>query len=121
MVLDLLGYEVENGRYPGYSLLRPPPEDRTLMASCISSSSRCLASIEGLDKYIYHFGGRPEEVFDLSKDPLERHNLASERSEEELDERRLGLFAWRAKVNAQYGPVLINGTLYSEPVLREAD
>ena len=119
-VLDLLGYNVENGRYPGYSLLRPLPEDRTLMASCISSS-RCLASIEGSEKYIYHFGERPEEVFDLAKDPLERHNLASERSKEELDERRQGLFAWRTKVNAQYGGILINGTLYSEPVLREAD
>jgi len=48
LVLDLLGYEVNNGRYLGYSLLRPLPEDRTLMASCISSS-RCLASIEGSD------------------------------------------------------------------------
>src|SRR5918997_3316774 len=84
-VLDLLGYEVKNGRYPGYSLLRPLPEDRTLMASCISSS-RCLASIEGLEKYIYHFGERPEEVFDLAKDSPERHNLASNRSKEELDE-----------------------------------
>ena len=26
-VLDLLGYEVENGEYPGYSLLRPLPKD----------------------------------------------------------------------------------------------
>ncbi len=78
---------MKNGRYPGYSLLRPLPKDRTLMASCISRSS-CLASIEGSEKYIYHFGERPEEVFDLSKDPLERRNLVSERSKEELDERR---------------------------------
>src|ERR687894_2527762 len=33
-VLDMLGYEVENGEYPGYSLLHPIPEDRTLFISC---------------------------------------------------------------------------------------
>jgi lipoteichoic acid synthase len=75
----------------------------------------------GFEKYIYHFGERPEEVFDLSKDPLERRYLASERSKEELDERRQGLFAWRTKVNAQYGEILINGTLYSDLVLGEKE
>src|SRR3712207_2060960 len=32
-VLDMLGYEVKNGQYPGYSLLRPLPKDRTLNRS----------------------------------------------------------------------------------------
>jgi arylsulfatase A-like enzyme len=100
-VLDLLGYEVVNGEYPGYSLLRPLPEDRTLRFSCFHEN-QCMASIEGHEKYIYHYGNWPEEFFDLSEDPLEKNNLADERGEE-MDERREDLLAWRSRVNALYG------------------
>jgi arylsulfatase A-like enzyme len=112
-VLEMLGYGVKNGRYPGYSLLRTPPEERALFFSCISGN-RCLASIKGSEKYIYHYGDQPEEVFDLAQDPLEKRNLAGERDREELDERREELFAWYTRVNAEYGDVLINGTVHSE-------
>src|SRR5919202_1708682 len=100
-VLDLLGYEVKNGEYPGYSLLHPLPEDRTLMFSCFHEE-QCLARIKGTEKYIYHYGNWPDEVFDLSKDPLEEHNLADEFGKEEIDEQREALLAWRASVNAMY-------------------
>jgi lipoteichoic acid synthase len=101
-VLEMMGYEVENGEYPGYSLLHELPEDRTLMFSCISSR-RCLASINGYEKYIYHYGDRPDEFYDLSEDPLEERNLAGERDKKELDERREELLAWRTRLNAQHG------------------
>ena len=101
-VLEMLGYEVRDGEYPGYSLLHPLPEDRTLMFTCISRR-KCLASIEGNEKYIYHYDNQPEEVYDLSKDPYEEHNLVGEYSKEDLDERRKDLFAWLARIDAQYG------------------
>ena len=81
--------------------------------SCITNR-KCLASIKGYEKYIYHYGNQPDEFFDLSEDPLEMHNLADEYSNEELDERREDLLAWRTRVNAQHGDILINGTVYSE-------
>jgi lipoteichoic acid synthase len=102
-VLDLLGYRVEGGDYPGSSLLGPPPEDRTLMASCWYDEE-CLASIEGDEKYIYHYGDRPEELYDLTEDPLERNNLADERDADELRQRRHDLLEWRARVDAMYTP-----------------
>jgi len=101
-VLEMLGYEVKGGEYPGYSLLRPLPEDRTLFFSC-TSDDQCLASIEGTQKYIYHYDDQPEEIFDLSKDSLEEHNLAGEYSRAELDKRRDDLLAWRSSVDAKYG------------------
>jgi lipoteichoic acid synthase len=101
-VADLLGYELQGGAYPGSSLLRSLPEDRTLMFSCWNDN-KCLASIKGTEKYVYHFGDQPEEVFDLSKDPDERQNLAGERSSEALEERRTALLEWRAKVKSMYG------------------
>jgi arylsulfatase A-like enzyme len=101
-VLEMLGYELQGGEYPGYSLLREPPEGRTLRFSCITNR-KCLASIKGDEKYIYHYGNQPEEVFDLSKDPLEKNNLASEYSTEDLDKRRKDLLSWQSSVNAIYG------------------
>jgi arylsulfatase A-like enzyme len=100
-VLDLLGYEVMGGKYPGYSLLRPIPEGRTLFFSC-TNRDKCLASIKGHEKYIHHYGDQPDEFFDLSEDPLEKRNLADERAEE-AGKRRDELLAWRSRINAIYG------------------
>src|SRR5215207_1550303 len=101
-ISEMLGYEVRDGEYAGYSLLHPLPEERTLFFSCISERT-CLASLKGNEKYIYHYGNQPKEVFDLSKDPLEKHNLARERDEEELDKRRQKLLEWRSSVDGNYG------------------
>ena len=101
-VLEMLGYEVRNGQYPGYSLLREPPEDRTLRFSCITKRT-CMASIKGYEKYIYHYENRPDELFDLYEDPLEQNDLAGSLSSEEREERREDLLDWRSRVNAVYG------------------
>ena len=101
-ITDLLGYQIEGGAYQGSSLLQPLP-DRTLMFSCWLER-RCLASLKGFKKYIYYYGNQPEEVFDLSKDPLEKQNLANN-SSEETEERRNELLAWRSGIEAFYrGP-----------------
>ena len=100
-ILDLLGYEVTGGEYPGRSLLAPPDKNRTLYASCFDDY-RCLASIEGDEKYIYFFGNQPEEVYDIYKDPYEHHDIAGELSDEELKKKRLQVLAWYSRVNAMY-------------------
>jgi phosphoglycerol transferase MdoB-like AlkP superfamily enzyme len=101
-VLDLLGYKVQNGEYPGYSLVAGSlPQDRQLNFSCFHEE-QCMASIKGSEKYIYNYGNQPDEVYDLSKDPQEKNNLASQYSKEELDQRREDLLNWRASVNATY-------------------
>jgi hypothetical protein len=71
------------------------------MFSCFHEA-QCLASIRGSEKYIYHYGNQPDEFFDLSKDPIEKHNLADERAKEEMDKRRNDLLVWRSSVNAAY-------------------
>ena len=100
-VLEMLGYEVKDGKYPGYSLLHPLPEERTLMFSCFNKD-KCMVSIRGHEKYIHHYGNQPDEFFDLSKDPLEKHNIVNERCKE-AGTRRDELFAWRSRINAMYG------------------
>jgi hypothetical protein len=72
------------------------------MFSCFYQSS-CLASLKGTEKYIYHFDNQPDELFDFSKDPVERQNLIGQRTQEEVEQRRRELLEWRAKVNEKYG------------------
>ena len=100
-LVDLLGYEVKGGRYAGRSLLAPPEEDRTLFFSCFDEY-RCLASIQGTEKYIYFFGNQPDEVYDLASDPLEKNNIADQFSRKELKHKRLQVLAWYSRVNATY-------------------
>jgi lipoteichoic acid synthase len=101
-VADLLGYEIDGGDYSGGSFLRPLSKNRTFMFSCWNESG-CLASLKGTEKYIYHFDDQPDELFDLSEDPVERRNLIGQQSSEEVEQRRRDLLEWRAKVNAKYG------------------
>ncbi|WP_166398700.1 LTA synthase family protein [Rubrobacter marinus] len=96
-VTDMLGYRIRGGDYDGSSLLRPLPEDRTVMSSCWNEDG-CLASIKGDVKYIHHFGDKPDEVYDLSEDPLEKDNLAEERPEV-ARERLPELLEWHARTN----------------------
>ncbi len=99
-VANLLGYRIEGGTYPGASMLAPP-EHRTLRASCYHVHT-CLASIRDDKKYIYHYGNRAEEYFDLSKDPHERHNIIERLGEAKIEALRHDLLAWEARVEASY-------------------
>jgi arylsulfatase A-like enzyme len=100
-VMDLLGYKVQGGEYPGRSLLAPPDKNRTLFFSCFDDY-RCLASIKGDEKYIYFFGNQPDEVYDLSKDPKEHHDIAGDLSNAELKKKRSQVLTWYSRVNATY-------------------
>ncbi|QIN81033.1 sulfatase-like hydrolase/transferase (plasmid) [Rubrobacter marinus] len=100
-VADLLGYGIRGGEYDGNSL-RAIPEDRALNFSCWGDR-QCLASLKGNEKYIYHYGNQPDEVFDLSKDPLEQRNLAEDLPDEEIERRRNALLEWRKGVADDYG------------------
>ncbi|MDQ3363014.1 MAG: sulfatase-like hydrolase/transferase, partial [Actinomycetota bacterium] len=97
---EMLGYDVEGGEYPGSSMLSPP-EDRTFMASCYHERT-CLTSIDGDQKYIYWYGNRGEEYYDLSEDPKERNNLIEEQPEKKIEDMRDDMLAWEARVESSY-------------------
>jgi arylsulfatase A-like enzyme len=76
-VADALGFEVAHGRFLGYSLLKPSVE-HGVKAAC-ANQNHCAALLRGTKKFIHHYGRRPDELFDLAEDPLERNNLAASR------------------------------------------
>lgn len=99
-VMDLLDYKIEDGTYPGTSVLKNP-EDRKLMVSCYQEN-RCLASIEDSKKYIYYYDNKEDEFYDLEKDPRERENLIDEQSPEKLKNLRYDLLYWQAQTKSSY-------------------
>jgi lipoteichoic acid synthase len=99
-IVEMLGYEVVDGEYPGRTLFSLP-EDRTLFFGC-RPDLLSVARIKGQQKYIYHFGNRPEEYYDLKKDPLEKHNVISKFGSRKLDQFRSELLAWHAEATAAY-------------------
>ena len=98
-VVELLGYDVTGGEYPGHPLT-DLPEDRTLKFSCWYDD-KCVASLQREMKYIHHFGERPDEAFDFGEDLLEKNNLADERPEL-VEERHEELFDWREENDGLY-------------------
>ena len=99
-IVDMLGYELVDGEYPGRTLFGVP-EERTLFFGC-RPDLLSAARIQGHKKYIYHYGNRPEEYYDLKKDPLEKNNLISKVGRKELDRFRSELLAWHAEATASY-------------------
>jgi len=99
-IVDMLGYEVVDGEYPGRSVL-DLPEDRTLLFGC-RPDLLSTARIQGQEKYIYHFGNRTDEFYNLAKDPLERNNLAAKVGGKELHRRRSELLEWHAETTTAY-------------------
>ncbi len=100
-LLDMMNYEVENGKYLGTSMLKDIPADRPLYFNCRPDLT-CAASIEDGEKYIHHYGKRSDEYYDLREDPYERDNIIDEQPDEELKRRKEELLAWRSEAAAVY-------------------
>jgi arylsulfatase A-like enzyme len=86
--LDLLPTLLEvlevpwEGKVPGRSLLSTEGHERVL-TSCWFTNT-CLAMRTKERKWVYHYGQKRTEVFDLASDPLEEMDLAPQMTAAEL-------------------------------------
>ena len=95
-LLGMAGWQIQPAQWRGHDL-RTLTHQRKLRAHCWYNR-RCMAQIEGDQKFIHHFQTQPDEVFDLAQDPKEQRPEAPATSQPQLQE----LMAWRASVLAAY-------------------
>ncbi len=97
--LEWLGTPVSAG-LPGRSLLSSPGHD-TLFASCWLHL-QCIATRDATYKYIWHFDKQAPELFDLTRDPLERTNILDATPEAVWGPMKARLLGWKADTDAAW-------------------
>ena len=101
-IADILGVDLREGHLPGISMLKKVPKDRELYYSCWYKKY-CLAVRHKNMKYVYNYGRMEPEVYDLSKDPLEKDNLFDkEKYKEHFEKHKKNLLIWRDHINGIY-------------------
>lgn len=99
-VLEWLGVE-HDGRLPGLPISSEQGHE-AVTTFCWYDES-CIALRKGNRKYVYRFGRRPMEVYDLETDAAEQTNLASELAPEDLDEIVNEMLKTRSLTDQYYG------------------
>ncbi|MBT8400197.1 MAG: LTA synthase family protein [Rhodothermia bacterium] len=102
-IAELMEARFAEGQIPGRSLLGERPDRRLYHAGWIENQS--MAVRDGGRKYVYHFGRKPIEVFDLETDPYETDPVTLDPESQESRELAAELYLWRARVNAAYRDV----------------
>ena len=92
-VAELLGYQVQNARLPGMSMLHPVDPNREMYFSA-SIESSYLAMRRGSKKYIYSYDRTPILAFDLATDPGEEKPLPNP-APAYLNELKQSLLVWK--------------------------
>ena len=98
-LLDLAGARW-SGTLPGRSLFAPEGHPRVL--SFCWYPNFCAALREGDRKFVYHFGHRATEVFDLAADPDEMRDLAPTLPPETIEAAERRIVAMKMSVDAFY-------------------
>lgn len=101
-IADLLGFEIEGGSYRSSSVLAPEENTHPLMTGCWDID-QCVATFpDDRHKYIYFFGYRPPEYYDVVADPLEKKNLFDTLSDKQAEALKQKVLVWQAETNATH-------------------
>lgn len=104
-VVDALNLGMSGGRYPGRSLLHPVPEDRILYHHAKNGRSAMALRQDSL-KFFYYRDHQPMEVYNLSRDPYERHNIVDEIAPQRLKTVEMQLLLWQRGTQKVYDDYL---------------
>ena len=96
------------GSVPGRDLFSTPGAER-IVTSCWYTDY-CLAMREGESKFVYHFGIRPTEVFDLAADPGERRDLADQLPAAEVQAAEERMVAFKLSIDGFWEGQPVPGT-----------
>lgn len=93
-VADALGFKLSGAALPGSSLLSDPRGHKALFFEQYWDK-RALGLRIGELKYVYYFGNKPADTFDLESDPKEHRNIASKMSSRSELQAQIDMLAWR--------------------------
>ncbi|MCB9566018.1 MAG: sulfatase-like hydrolase/transferase [Myxococcales bacterium] len=99
-VARLLDVGIDDAAYTGRDLLGPA---HTRIFASSWQEDYTLAMREGSLKALYHFGRKPNEVFDVDADPHETVNIIGEGDNQSFaDDAIAAMLEWRSAINARY-------------------
>ena len=97
---DLLRFEVTGESNVGVSAVDGLARQPIMLSA---SANQSMALMRDSLKYIYYFGRRPMQVFNILADRAETQDRSSAISDEERASVEAQLLNWRSAVNATYG------------------
>ena len=97
-VVDALGFAPENASFPGTSIFKSVPLDRTFFFSSSIYSHAIGMRNNGL-KYIYNFGRTPTEVYAIDHDPGEQHDISETLTRSTIDSAEEEMLVWHERVS----------------------
>ena len=100
-IAEALGYRIEGGAYPGFSLLQRVPEGRAVYHSA-RDANLAMAMRQDSLKFFYYNRRQPMQVYDTRNDPQERFDLADQIPPNVLKTVELKLLLWRRGVQLVY-------------------
>ncbi len=98
--LNALDFQLQGGGYTGQNLLSETFSSNPVYSRCWRANI-CMSMIEDNWKYIYHFGSKKEELFNLKNDSLERENQ-SKKEPLRRKQMKQKLLEWRKKLEKTY-------------------
>jgi arylsulfatase A-like enzyme len=99
-IADALGLQLQGGPLPGASILSAPGHDDLFFST--HNDHSYLAVRDHERKYIFNFNTDQTEVFDLSRDPHEQHDLSSQIPAKVELQAEADLLAWSQRVRTTY-------------------
>jgi len=100
-ILELLGKEAMHATLPGTSLLQPIPDDRPAFFAG-AEGSQFLAVRRGDLKFIYNYERTPTEVYSMTRDPDERHDIAASLPQQTIENAEMDMLVWRERVSRAF-------------------
>ncbi len=100
-IAEALGYRIEGGTHPGFSLLQDVPEGRAVYHSA-RDANLAMAMRQDSLKFFYYNRRQPMQVYDTRNDPQERFDLAPQIHPNLLKTVELKLLLWRRGVQRVY-------------------
>lgn len=104
-IIDLLGLQVDSGKFEGYSLRSPadapPIQGRVIYSSCWIED-QCISRMWEHKKYIHYYGKQKDEYFDLTADPRETVNRIDTLSVPDQQKYIDDILAWKTHIRKTY-------------------